>query len=38
MITLAYDETTGFESIQKDKAQAIMLAGIVYKDEERIEL
>ena len=33
MITLAYDETTGFESIQKDKAQAIMLAGIVYKDE-----
>ena len=32
MITLAYDETTGFESIDKDNTSAIMLAGIVYKN------
>lgn len=32
MITLAYDETTGFESIDKDDASATMLAGIVYKN------
>lgn len=32
MITLAYDETTGFESIDKDDAQSVMLAGVVYKN------
>jgi len=31
MITLAYDETTGFESIDRHDAESIMLAGIVYK-------
>lgn len=32
MITLAYDETTGFEAIDRDDAQPVMIAGVVYKN------